>query len=136
MAMWEAIPAQPFDSRLFPSACIRVSGAKISDLQNSRESPNTSNCGIPKPCRKLGVLRNCRTHEHIGMAASHGTGQFRSNPLPSKGFWGRGLSRHKGQGRGNKPSRRSVDLERDGWGRVHTATRPRVKQTGMSLLST
>ena len=92
--MWVAIPAQSFDLRFVPPACIRVSGTTISDLQNSRDSPNTSNCGIPKICWSCGG-----GHEHIGMAASHGTVQFRSN-LPSKGFWARGLSRCSGAGVG------------------------------------
>ena len=79
---------------LFPSACIRLSGTTISDLQNSRDPPNTSNCGTSKICWRCGG-----THEHIGMAGSHGTAQFRSN-LPSKGFWARGLSWCSGAGEG------------------------------------
>jgi hypothetical protein len=49
-----------------------------------------------------GVLRNCGTHKHIGVSASHGTAQFWSNPLPSKGFWARGLSRSSGAGVGQQ----------------------------------
>jgi hypothetical protein len=33
--MWEAIPAQSFDERLFLSAWIQLSGTTILDLQNS-----------------------------------------------------------------------------------------------------
>jgi hypothetical protein len=86
----------------FPPACIRVSGTTIPDLQNSRESPNTSNCGGPQTVMSCGVLRNCGTHKHIGVSASHGTAQFWSNPLPSKGFWARGLSRCSGAGVGQQ----------------------------------
>jgi hypothetical protein len=84
--MWEAIPAQSFDERLFPSACIRVSGTTISDLLNSRESQNSWNCGSPETFWSCGLPTNCGIQKHIGVAAPHGTAQFRGNPLPSKGF--------------------------------------------------
>jgi hypothetical protein len=74
----------------------------ISDLQNSRDSPNASNCAGPKTAWSCEVLRNCGTHKHIGVAASHGTAQLRSNPLPSKGFCARGLSRCSGAGVGQQ----------------------------------
>jgi hypothetical protein len=67
-------------------ACIRVSCTTILDLQNSKESQNSWNCGSPQTFWSRRVPRNCGTQKHIGMAASHGTAQFRSNPVPTKGF--------------------------------------------------
>jgi hypothetical protein len=100
---------------LFPSACIRVSGATILDLQNSLELPKTSKCGGPKTVWSCKVLRTCGTHKHIGVAASHGTAQFRSNPLSSNGFWARGFSRCCGAGVGQEVKPRTC---RAGGGRV------------------
>jgi hypothetical protein len=51
---------------------------------------------------ELRVLRNCGTHKHIGVSASHGAVQFWNNSLPSKGFWDRGLSRCSGAGVGQQ----------------------------------
>ena len=120
LAMWVAIPAQSFDLRFVPSACIRVSGTTISDLQNSRDSPNTSNCGIPKICWSCGG-----GHEHIGMAASHGTAQFRSN-LPSKGFWARGLSRCSGAGVG-QPVKSRTYRAGGGWNAIPLVSKSWVR---------
>ena len=86
--------------------------------------------------RGMVVKRTVGAHEPIGMAATRETAQFRSNPLPSKGSWASGLSRCRGQEWGDKSSRRGAGLEGDGWGDAYKATRPRVKQTWMSLLST
>jgi hypothetical protein len=50
--------------KVFPPPCIPVSGTTRSDLLNSLESPNTSNCGNPNTFWSFGVLRNCGTHRH------------------------------------------------------------------------
>ena len=126
--MWEADPAQSFDSRVFPSACIRARATTISELQNSKESPNTSNCGSPNIFWSCEVLRNCGTHKHIGMAASHGTAQFQKILFHTMDFGPGGSHGAVGQEWGNQSSRGRAGLEGDGWGGMHTATRPRANK--------
>ena len=124
--MWEANPAQSFDKRFFPSACIRLRATTISDLQTSWESPNTSNCGSPNIFWSCEVLRNCGIHKHIGVAASHGTAQIQQTLFRPIDFgpWGSHVA--VGQEWGNQSSRGCAGLEGDGWGGMHTATRPRA----------
>ena len=95
-------------------ARIRVSCTTILDLQNSRESPNSWNCRNPKTCWSRGVPRNCGTQKHIGMAASHGTAQFRSNPVPTKGFGPGGSHGAFGAGAGQQVKPRTCKA-RGGW---------------------